>query len=158
MPAARFAANAAILSTTLLWGTMWIPMRQMEAAGLAGAPAPAFSSLACLLLLMPYGILKARRILEGGWPVAVAGFFTAVAIVCYAEGMVRGEVARVLLLFYLTPVWSTLLGRLLLDEPVTRLRIVTIALGLAGMLVIFSAEAGLPLPRSMADWMASSNS
>ena len=153
MPAARFAANAAILSSTLLWGTLWIPMRQMEAAGLAGAPASSFGFLACLLLLLPFALTKARRILRGGWPVTVAGFFTAAAIACYAEGMVRGEVARVLLLFYLTPVWSTLLGRLLLGTPITRLRIVTIGLGLGGMLVIFGAEAGLPLPRSVADWM-----
>lgn len=153
MPAPRSAANAAILASTLLWGTMWIPMRHMEAAGLAGAPAPVFGFLACLLLLLPYGLINARRILEGGWPVAVAGCFTALTIALYAEGLVRGEVARVILLFYLTPVWSTLWGRLLLGEPITRLRIVTIALGLAGMLVIFGTEAGLPLPRSMADWM-----
>jgi drug/metabolite transporter (DMT)-like permease len=66
---------------------------------------------------------------------------------------VRGQVARVILLFYLTPVWSTLLGRLLLGEAITARRVLTIALGFGGMLVIFGAEAGPPLPRSVADWM-----
>jgi drug/metabolite transporter (DMT)-like permease len=85
--------------------------------------------------------------------VALAGLFTALAIALYAEGLVRGQVARVILLFYLTPVWSTLLGRLMLGNAITPRRIVTIVLGLSGMLVIFGVEAGLPLPRSAGDWM-----
>jgi drug/metabolite transporter (DMT)-like permease len=105
------AANGAILFSTLLWGTLWIPMRQMEAAGLAGAPAPAFGFLIGLIVLLPFGLARLRRVLGGGWPVAVAGFFMAATIALYAEGLVRGQVARVILLFYLTPVWSTLLGR-----------------------------------------------
>ena len=65
----------------------------------------------------------------------------------------RGQVARVMLLFYLTPVWSTLLGRLMLGAPITRRRVATIALGLTGMAVILGVDAGLPVPRSLADWM-----
>ena len=83
----------------------------------------------------------------------LAGLLTALAITLYAEGLVRGQVARVILLFYLTPVWSTLLARWALGEAITRNRIVTIVLGLSGMLVIFGVEAGMPLPRSTGDWM-----
>jgi drug/metabolite transporter (DMT)-like permease len=66
----------------------------------------------------------------------------------------RGHIARVVLLFYLTPVWSAIGGRIFLGIPITRRRMLTIALGLAGMAVIFSADAGLPLPRNIAEWMA----
>jgi drug/metabolite transporter (DMT)-like permease len=62
-------------------------------------------------------------------------------------------VARVLLSFYLTPVWSTLFERLLLGQPIAGRRAVTITLGLAGMLVIFGGDAGVPLPRASAEWM-----
>lgn len=150
---ADLAPTAAIVGSTFMWGTLWIPLRQMNAAGLGEATASTASFALCLLLLLPFGLARWRRILAGGWPVLVAGLFMALAIALYAEGMVRGEVARVMLLFYLTPVWSTLLGRAMLGEPITGQRIVTILLGLSGMLVIFGVDAGLPLPRTPADWM-----
>jgi len=59
-----------------------------------------------------------------------------------------------MLLFYLTPLWSTLLARVFLDEPITRLRWLAMALGLIGMLVIFRADIGMPLPQSAGDWLA----
>ena len=85
--------------------------------------------------------------------VGMAGFLLALSIALYSEGLLRGTVARVLLSFYLTPVWSTLFERLLLGEPIAGRRIVTIILGLAGMAVIFGGEAGVPLPRTSAEWM-----
>jgi drug/metabolite transporter (DMT)-like permease len=59
----------------------------------------------------------------------------------------------VILLFYLTPVWSTLLGRLLLGQPITARRVATIALGLAGLAVVLGFDGGIPYPRAAADWM-----
>jgi drug/metabolite transporter (DMT)-like permease len=41
----------------------------------------------------------------------------------------------------------------ILREAITGRRLATIVLGLAGMLVVFGAGAGVPLPRSDADWM-----
>jgi len=83
----------------------------------------------------------------------MAGLLLALSIALYSEGLLRGTVARVILSFYLTPVWSTLFERLLLGEPIAGRRVVTIILGLAGMLVIFGGEAGVPLPRASAEWM-----
>jgi drug/metabolite transporter (DMT)-like permease len=64
------------------------------------------------------------------------------------------EVVRVLLLFYLTPIWGTLLGRVLLGERITFNRGLALALGLAGLVVILGFEGGYPLPRNGGDWMA----
>jgi drug/metabolite transporter (DMT)-like permease len=83
----------------------------------------------------------------------MAGLLLALSIALYSEGLLRGTVARVLLSFYLTPVWSTLFERLLLGEPITGRRVATIVCGLVAMAVIFGGEAGLPLPRSSAEWM-----
>lgn len=81
------------------------------------------------------------------------GLLMALSVALYAQGILRGDVARVVLLFYLTPVWSTLLARFMLGYPMTPSRIVTIALGLAGMFVVFGVGNGLPLPRTVAEWM-----
>jgi drug/metabolite transporter (DMT)-like permease len=77
----------------------------------------------------------------------------ALGIALYAQGLLRGEVARVILLFYLMPVWSTLLAWWILGHSITRGRILTIALGLTGMVAVFGGDHGLPLPRTPADWM-----
>ena len=147
------APSLAILWSTLLWGTLWIPLRRIDAAGASGAAAITVGFLIPLVLLLPFALARWRSILAGGWTLWTAGLLLAFSIAFYSEGLLRGTVARVLLSFYLTPVWSTLFERLLLGEPITRRRIVTILLGLAGMAVIFGGEAGLPLPRSSAEWM-----
>jgi drug/metabolite transporter (DMT)-like permease len=83
----------------------------------------------------------------------LSGFCLALSVALYAEGLVRGQVARVLLLFYLTPVWSTLLGRWILGETITGRRIGTIVLGFSGLAVIFGVDAGVPAPAGVGDWM-----
>ncbi|MBW2291746.1 MAG: DMT family transporter [Deltaproteobacteria bacterium] len=106
-----------------------------------------------LAFLLPAAIRRRHRILLALRDLGNAGFWLALGIALYVEGVTRGEVARVILLFYLTPVWSTLLARIVLGDAITRRRFVTMVLGVAGMLVIFGAEGGYPVPRSSADWM-----
>ena len=147
------APNAAILCSALLWGTLWIPLRGLSEAGASGAWATVVGFLLPLAVLLPRAMRDRRRILAGGWQLGIAGLCLAASIALYAEGLVRGQVARVILLFYLTPVWSTLLARLLLGQPITARRLATIALGLAGLVVVLGFEAGIPMPRAAADWM-----
>jgi drug/metabolite transporter (DMT)-like permease len=147
------APSIAILCSTVLWGTLWIPLRWIGEGGASGASAITAGFLFPLILLLPFALARWRRILRGGWVLGMAGFFLALSIALYSEGLLRGTVARVLLSFYLTPVWSTLFERLLLAEPIAGRRIVTIVLGLAGMLVIFGGEGGGPLPSASAEWM-----
>jgi drug/metabolite transporter (DMT)-like permease len=145
--------NLAILGSTLLWGTLWIPLRQLHEAGWSGPLATTAGFLLPLVLLLPAALARWRRIVGGGWILLVVGFCLASSIALYAEGLVRGQVARVILLFYLTPVWSTLLARLLLGEPIRRRRVATLVLGLAGMVVIFGVGARIPMPTTAAEWM-----
>jgi drug/metabolite transporter (DMT)-like permease len=106
-----------------------------------------------LILLAPYAVRRWRQILIDGWVVPSVSVCLALSIALYAEGVVRGHVAPVILLFYLTPVWSTLLARVLLGEPITGRRLLTIASGLAGMVTILGLGARLPFPETTAEWM-----
>ncbi len=147
------APSLAIVASTLLWGTMWIPLRELDRAGLAGAWATTAGFLLPLLALLPFGVANRRRLLAGGHSLLAGGLLMAVSIALYAEALLRGQVARVILLFYLTPVWSTLLARAMLGVPISGRRLVTIALGLAGLVVTLGDAATLPVPRSLADAM-----
>jgi len=106
-----------------------------------------------LVVLLPIALGRRRRTLEGLRVSGAPGLWLALGIALYTEGIVRGQVARVILLFYLLPVWTTLLERAVLGRPISARRITTIVLGLAGMLVIFGAQAGGSLSVSTADWM-----
>ncbi len=152
-PSPSIVPSLAIMASAVLWGTLWIPLRELRDSGLSGAAATAVGYLLPLLLLLPLALPRLRPILASGWPAVAAGFLMALTIALYSEGMVRGQVARVILLFYLTPVWTTLMTRFLLGEAITGRRVLTILLGLAGMLVIFGFEQGFPLPRHISEWM-----
>ena len=147
-------ASIAIVASTLLWGTWWIPLRQLDQAGVSSTWANAAPMFLPLVILLPFAFSRWRRIAKAGWHVYAAGFLIAAVVALYAEGLLRGQVARIVLLFYLTPVWSAIVGRIFLGVPITRRRMLTIVLGLAGMAVVFGVDAGLPLPRSIAEWMA----
>ena len=145
---ATFVASVAVVVSTLFWGTLWIPLRRLSEAGAGGPWATAAGFTLPLLVLLPFGLMRRRSIAAGGWPLVLAA-----CVALYAEALLRGNVARVILLFYLTPVWSTLLARVFLGEPITGARVATITLGLVGMLVVFGAGSGVPIPRATAEWM-----
>jgi drug/metabolite transporter (DMT)-like permease len=74
-------------------------------------------------------------------------------------GVVIGDVVRVVLLFYLMPLWTVLLARLVLHEPLTRAAGARIAVALAGALIVLWPEgrpfgwAAFPVPRALPDWL-----
>jgi len=136
-----------------LWGTLWIPVRRIHEAGSGGAWVTALGFLIPLGALLPVALARWRDTLAGFRELRFASFWLALGIALYTEGVVRGQIARVILLFYLTPMWGTLLARIFLGEPITGRRVATIALGFAGMLAIFGFDGGIPSPRSGGDWM-----
>jgi len=149
----ELAPSLAILLSTLLWGTLWVPLRHLRDAGIGGPWATVAGFSLPLVVLLPVGVGRRRSIRAGGWPLAQAAFFMAAGVALYAEGLVRGTVARVILLFYLTPVWSTLLARVTLGDPITGARVGAIVLGLAGVAVVVGGDGRVPVPHSVADWM-----
>jgi drug/metabolite transporter (DMT)-like permease len=60
----------------------------------------------------------------------------------------------VVLLFYLMPVWSVLLARLLLHEPLHAGVLLRAALAVGGALIVLAPDdGGWPWPRAAADWL-----
>ena len=146
-------AKLACALAGVVWGLFWIPLRAMDQAGISGAWATAMLYFWPLLLLLPLAAWRWRRMLRGGAGLQVTGMVTAASLVLYADALIYTEVIRAMMLFYLTPVWSTLLARIFLNEPITLARWIALALGLSGMLVIFGVDAGIPWPRNLGDWM-----
>ena len=150
----RFTPTALVAFTAVLWGTVWLPSRWLDevADGRLWAWLAAFALP--LVLLAPGLAQRARALLAHGPLFWLTAAMFAFSLVLYPEALLRGQVARVLLLFHVSVVWSTLFARLFLGEPVTRRRLAAVVLGLGGLVALFGVDAGLPLPRSTADVMA----
>ncbi len=75
------------------------------------------------------------------------------SFVLYSNGLLYGQVAVVILFFYLTPVWSTLIARFWMNWPVSRWRYAAIGSGLLGIALVLkgSHPGGIPLPKSLGD-------
>lgn len=137
-----------------LWGLFWIPLRSLAEAGIIGGWGSVVFLVLAVGVLAPIAGLRWRRLARGGFPLLLTGMLAGAGFGLYATSLLFTDVVRAILLFYITPVWSTILGRVLLDEPITRSRVIALLLGTSGLLVILGFEGGFPLPRNAGDWLA----
>ena len=146
--------ETAIAVSGALWGLYWIPVRHLEARGVGvvwttlGLFAVGLALLAPILIRHP----PARAVFAPR--MLATGLLTGGAFVLYSVSLVLTEVVTAILLFYLSPVWATVLGRVLLAERLTGSRLTALALGLGGLWVVLGGESGVPLPRNPGDWCA----
>ena len=146
----------ALAFTALVWGTSWWPLRHLAADGVhpLWATALIYSAVvAVILLLRPRAVGQLLRA-PSLWVLMLAAGATNAA---FNWGMVIGDVVRVVLLFYLMPLWAVLLARGLLKEPITRNAGARVTLALLGAAVVLwppgAGWRGLPWPQSLADWL-----
>jgi drug/metabolite transporter (DMT)-like permease len=147
-------ATIFVLLTGTLWGLYWLPVRRLGDLGLAGAWGTLAIVAAAIVLLAPFGwhararLVTANRI--GLLSVALGGF----AFALYSIGFLYGRVAIIVILFFLTPVWSTLIGRFVMGWPTSWTRIAALAIGLGGLLLTLGADGQIPIPRGLGEWLA----
>jgi len=156
MPALTLTTRAklACAYSGAVWGVFWMPLRFVEDAGIAGAWSSVLFFLIPSALLIPHQIVfRLGQVIRGGRQLQLTALVAALSLGSYALSVLYTDVIRAMLLFYLTPLWSTLLSRAVLGEPITRIRWTAMGLAFAGMLVIFGADIGVPWPRNMGDWL-----
>jgi drug/metabolite transporter (DMT)-like permease len=144
-------AALALAFNALVWGTSWWPFRQLEAAGLHPLWATALIYGLAVLVIVAARPRALSHLVRAPalWVLVVASGTTNAA---FNWGVVIGDVVRVVLLFYLMPLWAVLLARWLLGEPLTAAAFGRIALALGGaMVVLWPADGGWPVPRTLAD-------
>lgn len=143
----------ALLTGALVWGLIWYPYRVLEGLGVSGGAATLGTyvlGLALTLIFVPGArcripprlILLALALAAGGCNLG------------YVVAMLDGHVMRVLLLFYLSPLWTVVLARLLLAERLSLVHAGVVALSLAGAVtMLWRPEQGWPLPACRAEWL-----
>ena len=143
-----------LVLSAAFWGLFWIPLREFEAAGLSPGWAGVGQFLTPVLVMLPMAAWLAVRGKPTGFGCWKTAIFTGGAFALYADSLLLTEVARALILFYVSPVWATVLEVTLMKRRLTRVRVLAIVMGLAGLYVILGGHGELPLPRNAGDWMA----
>ena len=144
----------ALLAGAALWGVVWFPYRLMAAAGLDGLWSSLFTYGIALLGGIAIFPRRARVLRRPGPWALLMGFAIGWSNLAYVLGVLEGEVMRVLLLFYLAPLWTVPLARILLHERLDRTGLVVMALALAGAAtMLWHPEMGMPWPRGKAEWL-----
>ena len=157
MPASRWLAPLALLVAATTWGLVWYPYRLLEQTGLSGSVS---SVLTYLVALPPLLFLTWR---ERGAARQEWGLLLALALVAgwtnlaYILAVIDGEVVRVMLLFYLAPLWTVPFAHVLLKERASRGAWLVIAFALVGAWVMLAGEGGFPLPHGSAEWLGLSS-
>jgi drug/metabolite transporter (DMT)-like permease len=147
-------ASAAVVGVGALWGLYWLPLRGLaEAAPLGPWLTVIVLAVACFVLA-PAGWLGRHRLRSTPWQAVASACLGGLAFVLYSDGLLYGHVAVVILMFYLTPVWSSLIARFWLGRRVAWWRWLAIGCGFAGiLLVLHGSEGGLPVPHQLGDWL-----
>jgi drug/metabolite transporter (DMT)-like permease len=145
-------SSLSILIGASVWGIAWFPYRLLAGWGLGGmTAAAAVSSLAALLALL--ALRRHLPTFRWSWLFVAIGLAAGVTNAGFVWGSVNGHVMRVLLLFYLTPVWTAAFARLFLGERLSAAGLLLVALALFGAgLMLWTPEVGVPLPANAAEW------
>ena len=148
------APEAAIVACGALWGLYWIPIRYLETRGVDAVWTTLGLFIGALVLVIPLAVRTSLVRVVFTPRMLLTGLLTGGSFVLYSISIALTEVVTAILLFYLSPVWATLLGRALLGERLTRTRVAALALGFGGLWVVLGGGAGVPLPRNLGDWCA----
>lgn len=153
-PSSTTLAALGLLLNAFAWGLSWWPFRELQKFGLH----PLWSNT----LIYGIAVIAIFAVRPKAWRGMLA--VPALWVLALGSGLTNvgfnwavtvGDVVRVVLLFYMMPVWSMLLAWAILGERPTRGSLARVALAVAGVaLVLKTPESPWPVPNSMADWLA----
>ena len=138
----------------MIWGCTWWPLKYFAALGLDGHSVSLTAYSAIALLSLPF-IFRERAQCRKEWHyLLLIGFFFGAANVALTYALMAGSVVRVMLLFFLLPVWGILGGAIFLKERIAFFRVIAVVMSLVGVFVILGAAEAFSTPLSLADVLA----
>ena len=150
-----------LLFGACFWGVVWYPYRLMSETGVSGVASSFYSYaiaviIACTLFAKHWrGIFSLPISII--WLSLIAGWTN----LAYVLAVIDGHVMRVILLFYLSPLWTLILAHFWLKERTNLKGVLVIFVALLGASIMLYDTTGksgyLPIPRSQSDWLALSS-
>ena len=125
-----------IVVSSCAWGLYWLPLRSIEQSGIVGSWSIVLVNACPLIILVPLIFLNLDKLKKYPKPIFFAGIMIGAAFTFYANGLVQTSVIRATLLFYLSPIWSTIIGIIWLNERLTIARVISIIVALIGLILL----------------------
>lgn len=143
------------MTAALLWGVFWYPLRLLEEMGVPGLWSTLIIFCSAMLMLIP-GCIKARgEFSKHGLEYLLLGVFAGWTNLAFILAMLEGEVVRVLLLFYLSPIWAIVLAVFILHERLTKTGFIALFLAMTGaILMLWDTDLFLGSEFNRADFFA----
>ena len=138
MPHKELTAVLAALAGATIWGLVWIPLARLTNLGVTGL----WTTLLVFTLLGGAGFIpviianqRGRCPLPLG-PVLLLIIFGGLTNLLFFVALTETTVVRALMLFYLSPVWNLLGGRLIGKNRITSRKLLMVGVALAGALIL----------------------
>ncbi|MBL1293841.1 MAG: DMT family transporter [Thiotrichales bacterium] len=148
-------AVLALLASATLWGTIWYPLRLLQEQGLVGLWCALLMYGTALVVSIPWWLRHRAAVFQRPLVLAWLGLASGWANIAFILAVIDGEVVRVTLLFFLYPIWATLIGRFLLREQMSGRAWFGFSIAIAGALIMmWNPDLGNPLPSDNNDWLA----
>ena len=125
-----------IFLASSFWGVLWVPMRHIEAMGLSGLWVVVLFHFLPALAMLPLIVKTAPSSRRDWGRAAVAGALMGAGFALYALGLVVASVTKTVILFYMTPIWSTVIAYFVLCERAGWGRWLAIAAALVGCALV----------------------
>ena len=125
-----------IFLASSFWGVLWVPMRHIEAMGLSGLWVVVLFHFLPALAMLPLIVRTAPSSRRDWGRAAVAGALMGAGFTLYALGLVVASVTKTVILFYMTPIWSTVIAYFVLRERAGWGRWLAIAAALVGCALV----------------------
>ena len=127
----------ALLVNAFVWGVSWWPFRHLQAMGLHPLWATTLVYILSAVAIVAWRPASLRQVATQPalWLIFLASGATNAT---FNWSVSIGDVVRVVLLFYLMPLWSLLLARVILKEKLTASALVRVAMALVGASLVLS--------------------
>ncbi len=154
-PTTHYFPALACVVAAVLWGLFWYPLRLLEEMGIPGLWSSLFIYCVVMFFYVPFCWKNRTEFLKHKLEYILIGLFAGWTNLAFILAVLEGEIVRVLLLFYLSPIWAILLAVLILKEKLTRTGICSLALAMVGgALMLWRPEMSIAEGIGLADFYA----
>ena len=146
-----------LLFGAFVWGIIWYPYRLMANAGVTGIYSSFYVFILTIAIALPYFFITKKKApiwSKDFWLLALVAGYTNIS---YVLAVIDGEVVRVMLLFYLSPVWTIFLAHFMLNEDTQKRHYIAVFISLIGAFIMFWEPGYLIHLDSKSDWLALSS-